>query len=58
VLYQVVQEWETTLEEIEAAGDDLPDVLKAREEARAGVDVEARKITVYDLGSRGEAYKE
>ena len=36
-LHQVVREWEITLEEIDLAGDDLPDILKARDEARAGV---------------------
>ena len=35
-LYQVVQEWEITLEEIDLAGDDLPGILRAREEVRAG----------------------
>ena len=36
-LYQVIREWEVTLDEIELAGDDLPDILQAREEARSGV---------------------
>lgn len=35
-LYQVVREWQITLEEIALAGDDLPAILRAREEARAG----------------------
>ena len=29
-LYQVVREWEITLEEIDLAGGDLPDILRAR----------------------------
>ena len=36
-LYQVVREWEVTLEEISLAGDDLPNVLRAREEVQSGV---------------------
>ena len=36
-LYQVVREWEVTLEEIDLAGDALPEIIQAREEARAGV---------------------
>ncbi len=36
-LHQVVAEWEATLEEIELAGDDLSEVLRARKEAQAGV---------------------
>ena len=36
-LHQVIQEWEVTLEEIELAGDDLTEVLKARDEVQAGV---------------------
>ena len=35
-LYQVVREREITLEEIDLAGDNLPDILRAREEVRAG----------------------
>jgi hypothetical protein len=36
-LYQVVREWEVTLEEIDLAADALPEIVQAREEARAGV---------------------
>ncbi len=34
-LYQVIGEWRATLEEIEADGDRLPDVLRARAELKA-----------------------
>jgi hypothetical protein len=36
-LHQVLREWETTLEEIDLAGDDLPAILQARKEAQAGI---------------------
>jgi hypothetical protein len=36
-LYQVIREWETTLDEIDLAGDELPEILRAREEVRSGV---------------------
>jgi hypothetical protein len=36
-LHQVLHEWEITLEEIELAGDELPDIVRAREEAQTGV---------------------
>jgi hypothetical protein len=36
-LHQVLREWEITLEEIELAGDELPDIVRAREEVQAGV---------------------
>jgi hypothetical protein len=36
-LHQVIHEWEITLEEIDLAGDDLPDILRARDEAQAGI---------------------
>ena len=31
-LYQVIRDWEVTLDEIDLAGDDLPEILRAREE--------------------------
>ncbi len=46
-LYQVVREWETTLEEIDLSGDELPDILKAREEARAGVGMTPDELRAY-----------
>lgn len=46
-LHQVVREWEITLEEIELAGDDLPDILEAREEARSGVGMRPDELRVY-----------
>lgn len=36
-LYQVIRDWEITLEEVQIAGDDLPNILRAREEAKAGM---------------------
>jgi hypothetical protein len=46
-LYQVVREWETTLEEIELAGGDLPEILKAREEARSGEGMTPDELHAY-----------
>ena len=37
VLYQVVMEWQATLEEIELDGEYLSEVLNARAEMKAGV---------------------
>lgn len=36
-LHQVLREWEITLEEIELASDELPDIVRARKEVQAGV---------------------
>ena len=46
-LYQVVREWEITLEEIDLTGGDLPGVLRAREEARAGVGMTPEELHAY-----------
>jgi hypothetical protein len=46
-LYQVLHEWEITLEEINLAGDDLPDILEARNEARAGVGLTPDELKTY-----------
>ncbi|MBL7202443.1 MAG: hypothetical protein ISS56_20100 [Anaerolineae bacterium] len=46
-LYQVLHEWEITLEEIDLAGDDLPDILEARNEARAGVGLTPEELQAY-----------
>ena len=46
-LYQVVREWEITLEEIILAGDELPDILRAREEARAGIGMAPAELHAY-----------
>jgi hypothetical protein len=35
-LHQVIGEWQTTLEEIKADGDRLPEVLRARTELQSG----------------------
>lgn len=46
-LHQVIQEWEITLEEIELAGDHLPDILKARDEAQAGIGMNPDELQAY-----------
>jgi hypothetical protein len=46
-LYQVVREWEITLEEVDLAGADLPNVLKAREETRVGIGMTPDELYVY-----------
>ena len=46
-LYQVLHEWEITLEEIDLAGNDLPDILEARNEARAGVGLTPEELQTY-----------
>ena len=46
-LHQVIQEWEITLEEIDLAGEDLPHVLKARKELRAGVGMTPDELRAY-----------
>jgi len=50
-LYQVLQEWEVTLEEIALAGDELPQVLQARQEARAGVGMTPAEPTTWPRSS-------
>lgn len=46
-LYQVIQEWEATLDEIELAGDDLPDILRAREEVLSGTGMTPDELRAY-----------
>ena len=46
-LHQVIREWDVTLEEIELAGDDLADILKARDEAQAGVGMNPDELRAY-----------
>ena len=46
-LHQVLHEWEVTLEEIELAGDDLPNILEARKEAQAGVGLTPDELQAY-----------
>ncbi len=55
-LYQVIREWEITLEEIELAGDDLPDILQAREEVRSGIGMTPDELHAC-FGSRGGVYR-
>jgi hypothetical protein len=49
-LHQVLREWEITLEEIELAGDELPDIVRAREEVQAGVGMTPAELRA-SLGS-------
>jgi hypothetical protein len=46
-LHQVIREWEITLEEIDLAGDDLPNILKARDEAQAGIGMTPDELHAY-----------
>jgi hypothetical protein len=46
-LYQVLHEWEVTMEEIDLAGDDLPDIVEARSEAQAGVGLTPDELQAY-----------
>jgi hypothetical protein len=46
-LYQVIREWEITLEEVDLAGADLPNILKAREEARVGIGMPPEELYAY-----------
>ena len=46
-LYQVIQEWEFTLDETELAGDDLPDILQAREEVLGGIGMTPDELHAY-----------
>lgn len=46
-LYQVIREWETTLDEIDLAGDELPEILRAREEVRSGVGMTPDELRAY-----------
>jgi len=53
-LHQVIREWDVTLEEIELAGDDLADILKARDEAQAGVGMNPDELRTYLDTDEGE----
>jgi len=46
-LHQVVVEWEATLEEIRLAGDDLPDIQRARQEAKSGIGMTPDELRIY-----------
>jgi hypothetical protein len=46
-LYQVIREWEITLEEVDLAGNDLPNILQAREEARGGIGMTPEELHAY-----------
>jgi hypothetical protein len=43
----VIREWEITLEEIELAGRDLPNILEARNEVRDGVGLAPDELRAY-----------
>ena len=42
-----LRDWITTVEEIYLAGDDLPEILRARDEARAGVGMTPDELRAY-----------
>ncbi len=46
-LYQVMREWEITLEEADLAGADLPNILKAREEAQVDIGMTPEELHAY-----------
>jgi hypothetical protein len=46
-LYQVIKDWEVTLDEIDLAGDDLPEILRAREEVRSGIGMTPDELRAY-----------
>lgn len=46
-LYQVIRDWEITLEEIDLAGEELSDILQARQEAQAGVGMKPEELHAY-----------
>jgi hypothetical protein len=53
-LHQVIAEWEITLEEIDLAGDELPDIVQAREEALTGVGMTPEELRIYLDGDGNE----
>ncbi len=46
-LHQVVVEWEATLEEIRLAGDDLPNIQRARQEVESGLGMTPDELRIY-----------
>ena len=44
---QLVADWEVTLEEIEQAGDELDDILRAREEAKSGIGMTPSQLRTF-----------
>ena len=46
-LHQIISEWEITLEEIDLAGDEMSDIMQAREEALAGVGITPEELHTY-----------
>ncbi|HET92257.1 MAG TPA: hypothetical protein ENN99_16185 [Chloroflexi bacterium] len=46
-LYEVVRDWEITLEEIALVGDALPDIVSAREEAKTGIGMTIGELRAY-----------
>lgn len=43
----MIRDWKATLEEIRLAGDELPDILQAREEAKAGIGMTPDELAIY-----------
>jgi hypothetical protein len=46
-LFQLIAEWKATLEEIELAGDELPDILSARQEVQSGIGMTPDELRAY-----------
>lgn len=46
-LYQLIEEWKVTLEEIELAGDEISDILSARQEAQSGIGMTPDQLRAY-----------
>jgi hypothetical protein len=46
-LYQVVREWEVTLEELSLAGEELAEILEAREQIQAGEGMTPDELRAY-----------
>ena len=44
---QLIAEWEVTLEEIEVAGDEMSDILQARQEAQHGIGMTPDQLRAY-----------
>ena len=44
---QLIAEWEVTIEEIEAAGDELSDILQARQDVQQGIGMTVDQLQAY-----------
>jgi len=47
---RLLEDWDATLEVVALAGEELPDILRAREEARAGVGMTPAELHAYLAG--------